>query len=252
MKSPLKDDLNFRCTAFLKKKIPQGSIVHSFLFYGGEAELSLARSKRFVVAHTNRYALYEFWTCALHDPLRVSQAAEYFFPIENESLFEVLQKGWDSYRGHFTRAGIFFLLNHCSIGGFVSCGELKNENFSPMVLHRLRGFSIDNFYLFYDECEDYLRGIDAVKRADYLLFPVGKYSFNLFDEGKNRGSETTLVNHKKLKEKLQKLDRKWVVVYKYHPRVLKEYKDYNVTMISKYGQPTKHENMCEDIVIANF
>ena len=88
--------------------------------------------------------------------------------------------------------------------------------------------------------------------VDILLFPVGKYSLNLFEEGKSRGPEMTPVNHRSLKGKLETVKRKWLVVYKYHPQVLKEYKDYNVTMISKYGQPTKHEKMCEDIVIANF
>ena len=252
MKSPIKDSLNFRCGSFLKKKIKEGSIVHSFLFYSGKLELSLAAEKRFVVAHTNKYPIYEFWTCAMHDPKRVAGIAEKFFPVAHQDLFEVLQKEWPSYTGHYTRAGLFFLLNCCSSTGDISCGELKNENFNSYALRCLKSFSVNNLYLRRDVDPNYLSGLDTVGKADCLLFPVGKYSFNLFEEGKSRGPEMTLVNHKKLKEKLEGLDRKWLVAYKYHPKVLKAYKDYKITMISKYGQPTKHTKMCEDIVIANF
>ena len=252
MKSPIKDSLNFRCGSFLKKKIDKASIVHSFLFYSGTLEVSLAQGGRFVVAHTNKYPIYEFWTCAMHDPRRVATMAEQFYPVVSPDLFEVLQQEWATYKGHYTRAGLFFLLNWCSSTGDISCGELNNDNFSPHALRTLRAFDVENLYLRRDMEPDYLRSIDTASEADVLLFPVGKYNFNLFEEGKSRGPEMTLVNHKKLKERLQGLDEKWLVVYKYHPRLLKEYKDYETTMISKYGQPTKHPNMCEDIVIANF
>ena len=53
MKSPIKDSVNqFKCTTFLKKLIPQESVVHSFLFYAGELEFALGESKRFVYART--------------------------------------------------------------------------------------------------------------------------------------------------------------------------------------------------------
>ena len=53
MKSPIKDSINqFKCATFLKKIIPEGSVVHSFLFYAGDLEFTLAESQRFVCAHT--------------------------------------------------------------------------------------------------------------------------------------------------------------------------------------------------------
>jgi len=226
--------------------------VHSFLCYGADVEIALTQAGCFVAAHTNVYPLYEFWVCALHNPRRIVHTALHFYPIKSEMMFKVLQGAWREYDGHYTRAGMFFLLNQCSSTGLISCGELKNENFTPRDARRLDRFRVGNLHLVYDEGEDYLDGVSRAADADYLLFPVGKYSLNLFEEGTNRGAEMTLVNHKKLRAKLETQEKKWLAIYKYHPQVLRDYENYNVTMISKYGQPTKHQKMCEDIVIANF
>ncbi len=252
MRSPLKDNLGFRCATFVKQKIPPASVIHSFLCYAGTLELSLATDKRFVVAHTNNYPLYEFWACLLRDPHRVRQVAECYHPLPHLNAFEVLKKEWHTYQGHYTRAGLFFLLNNCSSLGDVSKGEYEPANLTPSVWRRLSSFEAPNLYMMLDEGEDYLSGIAAASEAEYLLFPVGAYNFNLFEEGKSRGADATLVHHQKLRDKLSTLQQKWVVAYKYHPRVLKEYKNYDITMISKYGHPTQRKDLCEDIVIANF
>ena len=252
MKSPLKGEYTFRCSSFINAKMAPASVVHSFLCYDAQLEIGLAKAGHYVMAHTNAYPLHEFWVCAMCEPLRVAKIALWFHPLGDSDTVELFQKTWRQYDSHHTRAGIFFLLNQCSHNGLVSCGLVEDSNFTAKAVRRLAQWAPHNFHTTYDEVEDYLDGIASATEADYLLFPVGKYSFNFFEEGKSRGDEMTLVNHKKLKERLQGLDQKWLVVYKYHPRLLKEYKDYETTMISKYGQPTKHPNMCEDIVIANF
>ena len=49
MKSPLKDlTRDFNCLNLLKQKMPAGSVIHSYLFYGGELEFGLSSDQRFV------------------------------------------------------------------------------------------------------------------------------------------------------------------------------------------------------------
>ena len=252
MNSPLPDKLNFRCLSYIKNKLPPQSLVHSFLCYSAHLELGLASAGHYVAAHTVKYPIYEFWHSLLSDPARVHTLVEHLYPFESVHAFEALQESWPSRRGQFMRSALFYLLIACSSQLSPSHGEFRKSALTPMMLRRLKYFSSSKFYVMWDDSGDYLNSFSLDDGSHIALFPVGKYTFNLFEEGKSRGPECTLVNHQKLKEKLEGSLGKWIVVYKYHPRVLKEYKHYNITMISKYGQPTKHEKMCEDIVIANF
>ena len=87
-RSPLKTPPanKFDCIGAIKEKIPPGAVIHSFLFYDGAMELNLASDARFIVAHTNRYVVYEFWRCAALEPEKVSAFAGYFFPIESQRM----------------------------------------------------------------------------------------------------------------------------------------------------------------------
>ena len=109
MKSPIKENINnFKALSVLKDTIPKGSVVDSFLFFSGEVELNLAESERFVIAHTNKYVIYEFWKCAMEDPVRIAEISEFIYPIGDEKLFHVFQEDWPKYKDHFTRSALFF------------------------------------------------------------------------------------------------------------------------------------------------
>ena len=88
--------------------------------------------------------------------------------------------------------------------------------------------------------------------AGFLLFPLGKFNYNLFESGKSKGFEDSSVHHDALFEKLSKVDRKWIVLYKKHPKVIHTYEKFNVTMINKYGNKVAKIQDCEDIIVTNF
>ena len=74
MLSPLKENItNFKSTHVIKELIPTGAVVDSYLLFSGEIELNLAQSDRFVVAHTNKYVIYEFWKSTMEEPWRVAE-----------------------------------------------------------------------------------------------------------------------------------------------------------------------------------
>tara|TARA_Y100000296_G_scaffold13458_1_gene15644 strand:- start:355 stop:1113 length:759 start_codon:yes stop_codon:yes gene_type:complete len=252
MKSPIKENNNFKCLSELKRMFPKGSVINSFLFYAGNLEFNLAESDRFVIAHTHKYVIYEFWHCALHDPKRIAEMSKHLFPIENPDMFHILQENWPKYPDPYARSALFFLLNRCSDSGWISAGKLDHKNFNPVALSYLSRFNPKNFYITCDESEDLLENIKSTKKADYLLFPVGDFNYNLFEYGKNKGYEMSTVHHKNLCRELKENDNKWVVVYKYHPQPFKLYKEYNISMINKFGNVTTDTQQCEEVLIANF
>jgi hypothetical protein len=255
MKSPIKDSINkFKCTTFLKELIPKGSIVHSFLFYGGDLEFALAENERFVCAHTIKPVVHEFWECALEDPERIHQiVTSPVFTFESENMFPILQESWPTYKDPYLRSSLFFLLNRCSSNGLISSGELSDKNFNPVALSYLKRFNPQNFHIVLDKESKFINALSKTD-ADYLLVPVGKFNYNLFDHGKNRGYETTIVNHKELAATLKEIDtdQKWIVVYNFHAELLKLYEDYNIAGLDKYGNPQKNSKLWEELVIANF
>jgi hypothetical protein len=119
-------------------------------------------------------------------------------------------------------------------------------------INSLRRHKDNNFYPFLDSSDNPLDGLVTAKDTDFLLFPVGKFSHNLFEYGKNTGHDMTKINHKAVCKVLANIDKKWIVVYDYHPGVTKLYKDYNIQMIDKYGNRTNNQERCEELVISNF
>ena len=133
-----------------------------------------------------------------------------------------------------------------------SSGKFIDEGFNSLAIINLERFQIKNFELCLDKADNFLDGIQDIPVDDYLLFPAGRYSLNLFEKGKSKGIETTLVNHKELYSHLKSEQRKWVVLYKPHLQLYDMYKDYNLLMIDEYGRQTTKEDRCRDVVIANF
>jgi len=260
MKSPIRDDLNFKCGGAVKELIPKRSIVSSFLFYSGGIELNLATNNRFVVAHTNRPLVYEFWYWAVNDPAHIATQAQYYFenllsedPLWSvDKMFTSMQENWFRKENAAVRVVYFFLLNRCSEGGHISSGKLNKQHFNPMALSHMKNFKPQNFFIKFDKEEDFLSTLGENDESEYLLFPVGECSYNFFEHGKNKGFETTMVHHEGLSEMLKQRDKKWVVLYKNHKRVFDLYKGYHIIMVDQYGRKTNRKDKCEDIVIANF
>jgi len=254
MKSPIKDvSRDFRCLSALKKKIPAGSVVHSFLLYGGSLELNLAEDRRFVCAYANRQTIYDFWKCILDNPQQVYEIVTGdAMKLGGENMFHLLQESWYTYADPYLRSSLFFILNRCSSEGMISAGQMDTKNFHPIALSYLQNFKASNFHLRFVQDRDVFDRVPLTEGADYLLFPIGKFNFNLFDGGKSRGHETTIVHHRKLAEQLCTMtEQKWIVVYKFHPELFKLYKEANITMLNKYGRPTRDRTQCSEVIIAN-
>jgi len=254
MKSPIKENINnFKALSILKETFPKGSVIDSFLFFSGQIELSLAEAGRFVIAHTNKYVVYEFWKCAMEDPERIAELSEFFYPIGDEKFFHSYQENWPKYKDHYTRSALFFLLNRCSESGWISAGKFDDANFNPIALSHLKKFSPKNFFLTLDKGDTLNKAlVTSTIKSDYLFFPIGKFDNNFFEHGRNRGYEMTTILHKELCEYLRDVEKKWVVLYKTHSQLLKLYDGFNITMIDKYGKKTTDKNKSEDFLIANF
>jgi len=227
-------------------------VIHSFLFYSGELEFNLAKNNRFIVAHTNKYVIYEFWLSVVSDSQKVAQIAEYLVPLENKRMFQVYQDMYANYRDPFVRAAIFFILNQCSSDGLVSSGELISNVPSPLFLTYLKNFSSNNFHVKLDKDENIISSLRDVKDDEYILIPAGKYSMNLFEEGKSAGLEETKVYHQKIKDFFDKTDKKTVLLYYGSPQVFEWYKDCDLKMFNKWGVRTDKQSECAEVVIANF
>ena len=252
MKSPIKEVNGFKCLSELKRIIPKGSVINSFLFFSGGIEFNLADSGRFVIAHTHKDVIYEGWDCAVKNPKQIAEMSRFLFPIEDANTFHILQENWPTYPDPFARSALFFLLNRCSDSGWISAGKLAHHNFNPIALSYLNKFNPRNFYIMWDEEENLTENIKNAKPSDFLLLPVGKFSYNFFEHGKSKGHEMSTVHHKNLCETLKENKSKWVVIYKYHPQLFKLYKEYNISMINKFGKLTTDTQQCEEVLIANF
>jgi hypothetical protein len=255
MNSPIKDSAHdFKSLSALKEKIPEGSVVYSYLLYGGKLECGLAEANRVVCAHTTRYAVYEFWNCILEDPQRIYEIVNAVAPqLGSPSMFPLLQESWPTYADPYMRAALFFILNRCSAEGKISTGTMNMKNFNPLTLNRLKNFKINNLYLGEITENEIFSGRDLEKEADYILLPLGTYGYNMFDIGKSRASEDTIVKHEKVAQRLQKLQsQKWVAIYNNHPEIFPLYNESNIMMIDKQGHLTSDQEKCQEVLIANF
>jgi len=257
MRTPIKDPGPSHAATLrhLKSIIPDGSDLSTFLFYGGNLELSLAEADREVVAFTNRYVIYEFWKCLMEDSLRIAEIAKFMHKRaeDDKKMFVHLQKEWASFRDPFTRAAMFFILNRCSTTGYVSSGDFDFDGVNPLAISYLVNCRPINFDIGWSTQEDFIETLreDNIP-GDYVLFPAGKFSYNFFEEGKSKGIEETTVDHRLLNRKLRDFKKKSIVLYKYHPAAAKLYIDFNITMIGRQGRVVDSTLECEDLVIANF
>ena len=254
MKHSIREAINnFKALSTLRKMIPRGSVIHSFALFDGGLEVGLAHDDRFVVAHTTKYPVYEFWSCALKDPVRIATLSNFLHPVE-ENTHKVLQENWARYQDPYLRAALFFLLNQCSDSGLISSGVLDNDKYNSFAVSRLTNFKSSNIHIEFDNDSTLSEAIQGASNGDvdYLLVPAGNYSYGFLHHGKIQSYETTPINHKELFATMKALQHKWVLVYNFHKEVRDIYKEFKQTMIDKYGNPTLNEESCKELIIANF
>lgn len=250
LKVPTKES---RALQLLKQLIPPASVVHSFLLFDGNLEAGLAKDERYVVAHTNKYVIYEFWKCVQEDPDRLAKIVEHFQPIEDVNIFHLLQENWARYPDPFMRSAIFLLLNRYSADGQISHGIFNAEAYRPTHLVNLRRTRLPNVHFALDKGDDYLENMSNTHgTCDYIFLPVFSYSLNLLEEGRAQGLEETKVHHKKLKQWVDTTDQKVVLLYHNISAVTYLYEGYNMYFVDQWGRPVESRENATEILIANF
>jgi hypothetical protein len=256
MKSPVRClDSHMASLKHLKSIISKGSVTHSYLFFSGEVELSLAESHRFVCAHTDNEAIYEFWDCALNDSglLYDIVKAKQFANIFNKRVFHILQENWLAYKDPYIRSALFYILNKLSDTGKISSGNFREGVLNPLSLSRLKNFKISNFHLQIDKNKSLISTCKEQVDADFCLFPMGRFNYSFFEHGKNVGPEETILAHKQFHSEITEInDKKWILLYKKHKEVFSLYNKQKTVMIDKFGKLTSELSQCEEIIVTNF
>lgn len=233
--------------------IPRGSAVHTGLLYDGKLELELSESN-FVVAHTNKYVVYEMWRCLLENPERVAAFMEFMHPIEDKNIFYLLQENWPKYPDPFVRAGLFVLLNRYSDTGFVSSGDMSVDNFNPTITINLKkAIPPQNLFLTLDQSDGFLKAFDKMDtRCDYLVLPLGDYKMSLLLQSDKVTHEGTTIDHEEVFSFFKNNKNKIYLIYNYSAAVEDKYSEYNQYIVDKWGRLTESKVFAKELIIANF
>ena len=205
-------------------------------------------------AHTCKYVIYEFWNCLLENPSLIAQlfTSKPFSSFFNKITFHILQENWPMYRDPYVRSALFFLLNRCSTTANISSGDFTLTHLTSHAIMNLKSFKTENFHPVWDEADNFIQSLKGQHQGEYLLLPMGSFSYNFFNEGTARGHEETFIHHRRAKSILEDITKKWAVVYSHHPQVFKLYEGYNIHMINKYGNVVDNPEQCEEIIVTNF
>lgn len=255
MKSPLHDkQRTFRGVSVLKELIPADSRVDSYLMFGGAVELSLAASKRHVVAHLNRRPVYDFWKCVEIDSSIVVDMVRSFNPLPDKTSFYLFQEKWHTYPDPFMRAALLLVLNRHTEEGTVSHGEFTKSRLNPLTLSYLTKLDFSHLELKLEEATDILQTIPSQNTdpPSLVLINGGHFCNSYFPESKLRGPEETIIDHLELKTRVDTMERPAVILYKYDPELLELYHDYTIHLVDAHGMRTHDPKFAQEIVIANF
>ncbi|GEM_PF-1435200 len=233
--------------------IPVGSIVDSFVLYGGEYEVPLSEYERFVCAHTNKYAIFEFWYTLQNNSARMHSVLTSDSFRFHPKMYPILQEKWIEFKDPVIRSCLFFILNQSSNTGLITSGILEKSELNPVALSDVKSFKNKNtFNIIFDTEIEFTDSITKELQGDYIFISVGDFSYNFFEQGKSQTYDATSINHQKLKDALVKSGKKFVLVYHYDKRVLKFYKEFNHTLVDKYGRQIENPDQAKEVVIANF
>ena len=256
MKSPVHYIYSHRsCISWVKKKIPPRSVVNSFFLYSGELELSLAAVDRFVCAYTNSLPVYEFWECMQTNPELIWSIAtsSQFGHLSNPVLFEALQETWYTYKDPYVRAALFYLLNSVSSTGAISSGEYAPSVHVRSTIRALKNFRPHNLHLKYFTQLNVVEYASSLSQGEYDIYALGKFNYNFLRPRRPSAVEEAPVDHIRFARAIGKAHtRQWILLYKYHPEIIKMYKDFSTVGLDKYGNVTDSLDAMEDVVVTNF
>ena len=258
MKTPTKlPAREFKSLSVIKSLIPAGSYVHSFLLYNAGIEIPLSSDGRYVIAHTNKYTIYEFWTCLSINAAQVQYVAEHFDNIGDKNIFHLLQETLPDYPDPYLRAGIFFLLNKYSKSGYVSQGEFDPDSHNPLAMANLKKVSFENFMVVHHQSDDIVQTMrDISMRCDYIFIPVGDFSLNFL---KNKESDINSLSYDQsfivsadLKKFMETTDKKVVLLYNHSKSVDNYFDKQKKYLVDDWGRITNDKSRAKEIIIANF
>jgi len=252
MKSPLKSNIHFNNFKVLNNLLSPNSKISSFFLRDGAVETYLADHGHMVVSHTNKIPIFELWSAILQDPYNLAEGVQLILPILDDEQFVVFQESWHMNQNLRSRNVLFYILSMCSDSGYASIGKMKKDNLNFSLISKLKTFKVENFYPYLDQCNNQIEAIETAKKTDYILLPIGKYSLNLFEAGKNKGPDMYTFNHKDIHSRVKNIDKKCILLYKSHPALFKMYAGFNITMVDKYGRLASTKDACEELIIANF
>ena len=101
----------------------------------------------------------------------------------------------------------------CSENGYMSNGTIDVSRLNKLHISRLKTFKLNNFFPFLDDGKEMIDCLQRAKDTDYILMPIGPYSLNLFEYGKNKGPEMYTFNHREIHTKVKDLNKKCILLY---------------------------------------
>tara|TARA_A100001515_G_C4581956_1_gene213221 strand:- start:513 stop:1271 length:759 start_codon:yes stop_codon:yes gene_type:complete len=252
MKSPLTPSIRFNSLNHLRKKIKPNSKIRTLFLYDANLELSLSKLDHTILAHTNKSYIFEFWHTVLTEPRKLQELTKHYMQFIDDGQLYSFQKDWFTNRNKLIRSMLFYILSNCSDSNLASCGKINKNKLTSYMMSRLSTFKPKNFFPFYSDSDNPLESLNNTGDVDYIILPVGNYSLNLFEGGKNKGPEMYTFHHKSIHSRFSDLEKKCIVLYKRHPALFSLYASFNIEMIDKYGRLTSDRKACEELIIANF
>ena len=84
------------------------------------------------------------------------------------------------------------------------------------------------------------------------MLPVGRYAGGFMRVLPQSGPETYDVNHREVKEFADTYAGRYMIIYKFHPGLLREYKNHNIICLNKFGEPTESMDLAHEVLITNI
>ncbi len=241
------------CVNEITKFVKRDATISTYVFYTGVLELRLAEYDHPITAHTTNPFVYEFWQHAVEDPEQLYGIVTHpKFKFDGPGSFERMQRLWPHREGAL-RAALFYTLNRCSDSGYVSSGALEPAGFNAHAHSRLRTVSFpENFELILDDNLKVMEQLEGPSESEYTLAHLGHFSHNFFEYGRLRGPEETPVDHRRIKDFLQRTERKCIMIYKYHPELCSFYGQFNLRCVDQHGHPADPTSEYEEAIVTNF
>jgi len=257
MQAPLRIAENkFKAASLVSSLLPDRSaILHSPFFTNGGIELKLSKHGP-VIGYTTFPSMEMFWQCLRQGPDVLADHIDKLISsrsFDAETFYEI-QRGFQFYKGLYTRAAMMFALSNLSETGEIFSGNMMpgkpKTHISDYALMNLKKFSAPNLTVAYIACNDPLKIVEKVPQDDYMICVPPNFSYNLLSGSKIVTASDINVNHEELHGVLGER-KNWILIYKTHPKVLSMYKDYDMIYLDKYWRQTEIAENAEQVVIHN-